>query len=285
MGLVKFKDGDKEVELKVKRPTVPQQKEAEKIYRKAFKAALDNGDYLRVTLDDRLRKAGLWNDDKQAEYNLLVAQVIDTERKLAQSHMKLSEARKLVDENLERRGKLQDLIAGRIHLDSVTAEAQGENEKFNYLVSACTVYSNNDKPYFKSYEDYLANATGEAAVLAATELAKMLHNYDENADKNLPEYKFLKKWGFVDEKLRYIKDGKLVDKDGRPVDEEGNYINEKGERVDRDGNPLDSDGNWKVEEEVFYDDDGNPITPPTPAATMAEPKTEGDSTPETPKTE
>lgn len=257
-----FKIG--ETELMIRTPTVPEQKESEKIYRKAFKAACDNGDYLRVRLNDVLKAQGLWDKEKEIEHDTLVKRILDGEKRLAKAGIKLSEAKSIAIENIKLRKELVKLTANRNQLDAVTVEAQADNEKFNYLVSACTVYKDNGKPYFKSYEDFLSKSGTVEGQIAAVEMMKVVYNWEENEDAKLPEYKFLKKWGFVDDKLRLInKDKKLVDEDGRPVNEEGYYINEKGERIDINGDLVDENGNWKVEEEIFYDEDGKPVNPPS----------------------
>lgn len=263
MNEFKIVDGDKELSIKVRKPTVNEQKEAEKIYRKTMKAALDNGDYLRITLDDRLKAQGLWDDNKQNEYNLLVAQIIDGERQVAKSHIKLSEAKEIAMDNVKKRRQLIRLLSSRNALDEITADAQAENEKFRYLTSVCTVYIDSGKPYFKSFDDYLGKADTYVAIWAANTLMKLLLDFDENAEAKWPEYKFLSKWGFVDNKLRPInKDGHLVDDAGRLINEDGYFVDKDGGRVDIDGNPVNDEGEWKVEEELFYDDDGNPILPP-----------------------
>lgn len=259
----KVQDGDKEITLKARKPNVQEQKEAERVYRKTIKTALDNGDFLRITLDEKLRAQGLWDDNKQAKYNLLVSEIVAAELQIAKSHMKLSEAKELAIQNIKRRRDLVKLLSTRNSFDEITAEAQAENEKFRYLTSVCTVYNDTGKPYFKSLEDFLSKQDTITAILASNMLMRLLMNYDENSEKNLTEYKFLKKWGFVNEDLRLInKDKKLVDENGKLIDEDGNYIDADGNRVDVNGNPVDADGNWKVDEETFFDDDGNPISPP-----------------------
>jgi hypothetical protein len=158
------------------------------------------------------------------------------------------------------REDLRDLISVKTNLDTHTAEGQADNARFNYLVSACTVYKDNNRPYFSSYEDYMSKSNDSVAVLAAQNLAGMLYGLDSDYEEKLPENKFLKQYKFVDDKLRLIdKNGKLVDSEGRLIDENGRYINDKGEFVDKNGNPVDKEGEYVVEFQPFLDDEGKPV--------------------------
>jgi hypothetical protein len=88
----------------------------------------------------------------------------------------------------------------------------------------------------------------------------MIYGLDNNYEANLPENKFLKKYKFVDDKLRYInKNNQLTDRDGRLVDEQGRFIDKAGNFVDKYGNRVDSEGEYIAEFKPFLDDDGNPV--------------------------
>jgi hypothetical protein len=137
-------------------------------------------------------------------------------------------------------------------------------------------------------EDYLNRATEQVAVLGAQNLANMLYGLDSDYENNLPENKFLKKYKFVDDKLRLIdKQGRLIDEEGRLIDESGRFINDKGEFVDKFGNRVDFDGNYVVEFKPFLDDDGNPIVEETNNAAVSQqpPEVKLSAPPENLKTE
>ena len=109
-------------------------------------------------------------------------------------------------------------------------------------------------------EEYLNRATEQVAILGAQNLANMLYGLDNDYESNLPENKFLKKYKFVDDKLRLIdKKGRLIDAEGRLVDEDGRYIDDAGNFVDRYGNRVSKDGDYMVEAEPFLDDNGKPV--------------------------
>jgi hypothetical protein len=158
------------------------------------------------------------------------------------------------------RAKVRELIGVKTNLDNLTAEGQADNARFNYLVSSCTVYKDNNQPYFSSMEDYLTRSTDIVAIKGAQTLANMIYGLDNDYESNLPENKFLKQFKFIDSKLRLInKEGKLVDEEGRLVDEFGRFIDSDGKYVDKFGNRIDEDGKYIVETQPFLDDDGNPI--------------------------
>ena len=253
---------DKEVTFLVKSPSLADQREATKVYNTAFSDALKAKAVVRAKLDDLLVEQGLWDDKKQFEFTALQSKILESERKLAKGGIPLQEAKKIALDMKKDREDLRDLIAVKTNLDTHTAEGQADNARFNYLVSVCTVYNDNKKPYFSSYDDYLNKASDPVAILAAQNLAGMLYGLENNYEEKLPENKFLKQYKFVDDKLRLInKDGKLVDQEGRLIDENGRFINEKGEFVDKDGNPVSDTGDYVVEFKPFLDDQGNPINP------------------------
>lgn len=251
----------KEVSFLVKSPTLQDQKEATKVYNSAFTDALKSKAIVRAKLDDLLVEQGLWDDGKQMRFSTLQAQILEGERKLAKGGIQLSQAKQEAMKMKKLREDLRDLIAVKTNLDTHTAEGQADNARFNYLVSACTVYEDTKKPYFSSYEDYNSRSTSDVvATQAAQQLAGMLYGLDNDYEEKLPENKFLKQYKFIDDKLRLInKDGKLVDSEGRLIDENGRFINDKGEFVDKDGNPVDLDGDYVVDFKPFLDDDGKPV--------------------------
>jgi hypothetical protein len=263
MSSFKINENGNEIELKVKMPSVNDKKEAQKVYNRTFREALANGDLLRVKLDEELRKQGLWDNQKQIDFDTLTKKIVDGEKTLLQGGKilkTLENGRALALEIKKWRRELDKLWSIRTSVDNVTVDAQADNARFNYLVSVCTVYSNNGKPYFKDYNDYLSKIETVVANLAANELFKLMSGDADEYEKKYTENKFLAKWKFIDDKGRLInKDGHLIDQDGRLINEDGYYVKEDGSRCDIDGNPLDDNGDWKLEYEPFVDENGNTI--------------------------
>lgn len=244
----------------VRSPSLADQREGQKAYNQAFTDAIKSKSVVRAKMDDLLQDQGLWNTEKQQEYTSLQKELLDGERKLAKGGFSLSEAKKLAIRMREVRNKIRELISVRTSLDNHSAEGQADNTRFNYLVSACVVYKDSDKKYFENLEDYMSRIDDPVALVGAQKLANMIYGLDNNFEKNLPENKFLKKYKFVNDDLRFIdKKGRTVDGEGRLIDEQGRYINEVGEFVDRDGNRVDEAGEYVVDAQPFLDDNGNPI--------------------------
>lgn len=254
------KDGQ-EVELTVKAPSPKNQRESQKIYNRAFSDAISSGSIIRARLDGVMKDQGLWNDEKEKEYQTIQKLILDKERILAKGGISLEQAKREALEMQKHRNKLKDLISTRTTLDSHTAEGQADNARFNFLVSCCVVYKESNKPYFSGYEDYVSRALEPAAIIGAQKLANMVYGLDDDFEKNLPENKFLQKYKFVDKDLRLIdKKGRLIDNEGRLINEEGRFIDEEGNIVDIDGNPLDAQDNYKFEFSPFLDENGKPIS-------------------------
>ena len=241
-------------------PSLTDQREAQKAYNTAFTDAIKSNSVVRAKMDDVLEDQGLWNKEKQAKYDDLQQELNDGEKRLAKGGFSLTDAKKLALKMRDVRLEIRDLISVRTSLDNHSAEGQADNARFNYLVSVCVVYKENDKPYFKDLADYMDRMDDPVALAGASKLATMIYGLDNNFEKNLPENKFLKKYKFVNEDLRFInKEGHTVDMDGRLVDENGRFIDKEGNFVDKDGNRVDEDGDYVVDSQPFLDDDGNPV--------------------------
>ena len=244
----------------VRSPSLTDQREAQKVYNTAFTDAIKSNSVVRAKMDDVLEDQGLWNKEKQAKYDNLQQELNDGEKRLAKGGFSLTEAKKLALKMRDIRVEIRDLISVRTSFDNHSAEGQADNARFNYLVSACVVYKENDKPYFKDLSDYMDRMDDPVALAGASKLATMIYGLDNNFEKNLPENKFLKKYKFVNEDLRFInKEGHTVDADGRLVDENGRFIDKEGNFVDKDGSRVDADGDYVVDSQPFLDDDGNPV--------------------------
>lgn len=251
-----------EKEFLVRSPSLNDQREAQKVYNQAFTDAVKSKSVVRAKLDDLLQDQGLWNQEKQMKFNTLQRELLDGEKRLAKGGFSLNEARDLAVKMRSLREEIRDLISVRTSLDNHSAEGQADNARFNYLVSACLVYNDTKQPYFLNMEDYLNRSGEEVALLAAQNLANMIYGLDNDYENTLPENKFLKKYKFVDDKLRLLdKKGRLIDSEGRLIDENGRYIDDQGRFVDKFGNLVDAQGDYVVETKPFLDDEGNPIVP------------------------
>ncbi len=260
---VEGKDYQK-VELYVVRPDYKTQQKASHVYAKAFREFVEEGALVRTQLNDILRERKLWNDTKQKEYDKLNDKIRENLLKLKKGKIRLKEAAEIAKSVVKDRGEILQLTLDRTDLDKNTAEAQADQVRFNYLVSACTVYDDK-KPFFSSFEDYniqdqLANPVVD---LAGAAFWRLTTGLQDDVRKEWPEYKFLSKYKFVNDKLQFIKivEGKelLVDMEGRLIDENNRYITADGKFCDRDGNLVDLSGELETESGDFLDDNDQPI--------------------------
>lgn len=257
----KINGEEKDTEFVVKTPSLENQREGQKVYNQAFTDAIKSKAVVRARLDDLLKEQGLWDDGKQLVFDTLQKEISEGEARLAKGGFGLKDARALAIKIRQLRDEMRDLISVRTSLDTHSAEGQADNARFNYLVSVCVVYKEDiNKKYFSSMEDYLNKGNDIVAILGAQHLANMLYGLDNDYEANLPENKFLKKYKFIDNELRFVnKDGHLTDQEGRLVDSEGRFVDKEGNFVDKYGNKVDSEGEYVAEFQPFLDEDGNPV--------------------------
>lgn len=257
-----FKVGS--LKLTVKRPTVDDIKEADRLRSQTFTEALEAGDLLRDQLDEVLRKRKLWSDDREARYQSLRAAVIDGEFMLAKGGLPLKEAKKIAVKMKDDRNEMISLLSSRTALDSNTCEGKADAVRFNYLFSKSLVYTDTGELFFPNgLDDYIEKQDDPVVIRSANEFFSLL-SATEDVDSRLPENVFLKKFKFVNDNLELVdNEGRLVDKDGRHIDEYGNWIKWTSDtefvKVDIEGRPLNEDGDFDVEHQPFLDDEGNPI--------------------------
>jgi len=286
MSEVEFKEqvDGKDVHFLVRSPSFKNQREGQKVYNTAFTDAIKSSAVVRAKMDDVLKEQGIWDDSKEEELTEFQNEIIKAERVLAKGGISLQRAKHVALEMKKTRDKIRDLLMVKNSLDTNSAEGQADNSRFNYLVSACTVYKDTEKPYFKNMDDYLEKSTDPVAIKAAQTLANIVYGLKDDYEQDLAENKFLKKYHFVDNELRLVnKEGQLVDEEGRLIDKTGRFIDGKGEYVDKFGHRIDKEGDYVVDFEPFLDDDGNPIA--EEEKKTEEPEVETKETTETEETE
>lgn len=208
----------------------------------------------RSKVKELLTKTGDWNSDMEVELVNSAKKLLELERKLAKGGIKKSEGKSLAIEIKSLRTRQLEILAKTRNMDEYTLEAQVENANFDYLIFSCILDEEGNRVY-KNVEEYKEEGNDNITILAATRLAEMLYGYDADEEKNLPENKFLIKYGFVNNDLRFIdKDGHFVDSNGRRVDEKGRLVNDENQPVDINNERLDEDGNPIEEFQEFLDD-------------------------------
>lgn len=220
--------------------------EAQKVYNKTFKRAIEEGAILKKSLEDHMRRQGLWDDAKQEEYEALIRKSADIEYKIKSGFYK--KASQLRDKSIELkrlRNELSSLLMVRNSMDANTADGQADNERFFYLLTACVYDYETQKPVYISLDDYHEKADSDLAMKCASEFANFAYGLEEDFEDKLIENKLLKKLGLLNDK------GQLTNKNGHRVDLEGNLLDKDGSRIDKDGNRIDINNNPILEDSVI----------------------------------
>jgi hypothetical protein len=248
----------KEVKIYVSKPTNQVNREAEIFRTKTWADCAKNGIPTKKQLEQILRDNGSWDNDKLKKELELGLEIARLEKTLYRGDgkgrkPKLSEGRDIAIQIRQKRYELRELISEKIKLEEMSAENLADNAKFDFLVAHCTFYEDGTRVY-KTFDEYNNTDANTLAFAAASMLAKMMYNIDNDFEKQLPENKFLVKYKLVNDDLSLIdpEKGYTVDLQGNRIDNEGYFVNEEGERVDRDGNLLTEDGMYDL---VEYDND------------------------------
>jgi hypothetical protein len=226
---------------------------AERYKSKVWNQCIQDDILTKKELAVLMRKRGIWDESKDKEEEEITKEILMLERELYQGKVgnakpKLSEGRDVAIQIRRKRFELRDLITERITLEENTADSLADNSRFDYLVASCSFYKNGTRVY-KDFNEYNNKSADEIAYACAGLLGKMLYNLDSNFEKNLPENKFLTKFGLVNEDLSLVdpqNPNQLVDTKGKNIDKDGYYIDDKGNRIDREGSKLTEEGTYEL---------------------------------------
>lgn len=207
---------------------------------------------LRSDVDKFLRANGVWTEDDENAVSKLREEIDANLAKLSKGGIKRSEGRQLALEITDKRREIVRMMSKRQVFDDVTIESMAENEKVDYLIYCCTVYADSGSNYWDSFEDMKNDKLSDAYRRASVIVAEGVYNIDPNFERNLPENKWLHRFGYVDDELNYVdpKTGERVSRDGRPVKELEAEIEEMVKKANAN----------LTEEAPFLDDEtGEPI--------------------------
>lgn len=239
------------VSIYVIKPTNFIIKNADRYKAKIWNQCLLDDILTKKELEKILEKRGIWNKEKEDEYQSILNEIQLLEKQLyigdgQKKDMSIEDGKNIALKMRRLRIKLRDLISERISMEENTAESLADNARFDYLVSECAFHKSGEKVY-KGIDDYNSKSSDELAFAAANALAILLYQLDTGFEDSLPENKWLKTFNLINDDLSLIdENGNLVDINGKRINEDGHYINDNGERVDRDGNLLEEDGTYVI---------------------------------------
>jgi len=249
---------DKNTVVYVQTPGRKQEEKAKLIANRAFRTALDSGCYLKKELNKKLIERGILSTEEEKSIESLSETIESGKTKLRSGGIELEEAKKIAVEMRKARIELLQITLKINEHEPMTVEGQSNNAYFDALVSCCAMDESGNQ-IFKSYDHYLEESDKDYAIEIAKTLSGLLYGTTENWEKDLPENKFLVQYGFMNDKLEFVReDGKRVTSDGKLINEDGRYVTEDGSFVDVNGNPVDKDGEPIVEYFPFLKN-GQPV--------------------------
>ena len=261
-------DGN-ELKLAIVHPTKETLDAANAVQNQVFKEAVNGGALLSIALDKVMEDQGLWDKSRQKKVEDLARKVHEGRVNIKRGgvltstgidRLSVEDGKKLAFDILDDINEQRKLLSDRAIYNARTADGQADNARFNYLVAKSVVYNETGKTVFVDVTDYEKNNNTQHAADAANKLADIMYSIGTDAESNTVEFRFLKRFSFVDDKLRFINpDGHLTDREGKLVDDEGRLVDKDDEWVDIDGNRVDKEGELLIEELAFLDEDGNEV--------------------------
>jgi hypothetical protein len=254
----RLKTAAEEVTFSLRKPTADEQREASGVFNRTWAEAVKNGAMLRNMLEEFMDIQGLWGDGVRAKIAEIQKEVNHYEVRLEAGGFEFDEAVQMAVKLRQLREKLRKIVSKRTDLDSMTAEGQADNARFNYYVSVCLVYNDSQKRVFSSLEDYVNNSSTIQAAMGASRFAQMMYGLQENYEAHLTENKFLAEFGLLDSQNRLLNaDGHLIDDDGKLINEDGYYVLADGTLCDVDGRPTEPE--QAVVERKPFTRNGQPV--------------------------
>ena len=238
--VIEVKMGDEVRKVEVRKPTPKVEAEgnmaASKVFARLVKEKGEDNKaafILRSQLNSYLANIGIYSEDDINDITTFSDRIKELEDIIfhPKPGTKKSQGRDAAIELRRLRYAIYALLSRQTEFDKNTVEHYADNARMDYLVTKCICFEGG-APIFKNVSDYESDSVLQAALAEPIQvLAGMISSFDPDFEKNLPENKFLIKYGFCDEKYRLInKEGKLVDGDGNLVDDSGNRL-EKVEEV------------------------------------------------------
>lgn len=245
-------------EIEVRNPTTRDHLESRLFSGGIFKKAAEqeNPPPPREKLSSHLTKLGIWDKSKQERLDEISKELDEGEKQLSRGAVtkdgepfSKQDAKDLAIKMLKLRREWYSIAVELHQYNHYSLEGIVEEANMNFLVYCCS-YKNGERLY-SSYEDYVSKQNSELAYKCMEQLQKNLNGDRPREDE--PEEKFLKKYGFMNEKGFFIVDGKLTDINGKFVNEEGKYVDEHGNLVNFGGERVDAEGNPIIEFVEFSD--------------------------------
>lgn len=243
----------REIEITVKKPLAADVSEADKVYAQAVAKLIDSNEkYLfKSQLDRYLAENKIWTEKDEKEAQEIEAGIQKNLEMLKKGGIKLSVGREIALNTTILRIKLMDHMSKRQGIEDVTIESLATDDRFDYLVYACTINTTDNKQFWETLEDLKADKLTDVYRMAKSSLISLIFGVSEQIEKSLPENKWLLKHGMVDENLTLIHP-----KTKTPVDRQGRDIKVLAEESEKQMKEALGE---ITEEEPYIDDYESPV--------------------------
>jgi hypothetical protein len=248
----------KPIDLAIVKPNQDVVNEAELIYSSHYAKAISRGVPTLGQARTLIYDKKLWTKEDDEKIDEINKEIKIKEKKLAGKD-KLSEkdAIKICEEMAELRSKKDERSEKYSTLIGHSAEYLAEGVKMQYYVAMCTVYADDNKPFFAdkegsaSYQIYIEKSNSMMILIIHTEAYRFFNNIEDKKKVENIEIEYLIDKKKINSAGKYInEEGKLVDKEGRRINEFGEYIvviDEIEHIADKFGNPINEDGSINIE--------------------------------------
>lgn len=175
---------------------------------------------LKSEVETFLKENNIWTDADQVKIEEIQSTIDTLLNKLRKGGEKISVGRKVCIEVADLRQQLMQKASKRQVLYDQTIEAIAEVEKVEYLIYTCTVYAEDGKNYWDSFEDMKNDQDSNVYKQASQYVYQVVFNLNPDFENRLPENRWLKKYNFIDDKFNFIdrKTGERVDRSGNPIE-------------------------------------------------------------------
>lgn len=213
-----------------------QRAEARSVYNRAFHRARKDGCFLRSQLLEEARKAGIWNEEKERELAKIEADMAAITKVLDEGGIELEAAKEKAMELIGLRSRMIQINMEYAAIDAHTAERQAEAAQEEFELSQ-TIFVDG-KPYCSSLDDFYSKESDPVIIAAMAKRSMLANNLNEAFLAELPEYKFLQEFGFMDSDFRLIgesqgeeppKERKPFLKDGKPLQDKSAPVEAKSQ--------------------------------------------------------
>ncbi|TXT66128.1 MAG: hypothetical protein BAJALOKI3v1_50128 [Promethearchaeota archaeon] len=215
---------DKEIKLMVKNITAQELSDADMYYAGRVAEILRNNKQkllVRSQVDDYLKESGIWTEKDEKAISDIQNTINEKLNILRKGGISKQSGRNITIEVTKLRSKIVEIMRKRQTFDDSTIESIAERDRKDYIIHTCIVDPDTGEKYWETIDDLKNDKLTDIYAKSSDMVDRVIFDFDPDFENKLPEVKWLKKYKFVDDNLRYIdpNTGEHVDEFGNPLDE------------------------------------------------------------------